>query len=103
MKLSLMWRLVRPHSAGNIPAGCPRLGVQDVTGKLWSTSSQNPSPPRGRFVQGVPFAAGLGHGIHFDEIDNGASAIGRVPALVENVHLITGPGANGFGIATGNE
>jgi hypothetical protein len=26
------------------------LGVPDATARLWSTSSKNPSPPRGRFV-----------------------------------------------------
>ena len=43
MKPSLMWPSVRPNFAGNIPAGCPRLGVPDATARLWSTLSKSPS------------------------------------------------------------
>jgi Putative transposase len=48
MKLSLMWRSVRPNSAGSIPAECPRWDVPDATARPWRTSNQSPSPPGGR-------------------------------------------------------
>src|SRR5207244_12682306 len=51
MKPSLMPPLAWRNSAVNIRAGCPRLGVQDVTAILWSTSIKSHSPPRGRYVQ----------------------------------------------------
>src|SRR5437899_517525 len=57
MKPSLMPPLAWRNSAVNIRAGCPRLGVQDVTAILWSTSIKSHSPPRGRYVQQVRGAA----------------------------------------------
>jgi hypothetical protein len=50
MKPAWMWLLVRPHSAGNRPAGCRQLGARDATAKPWNTSSKSPSPPTGRYV-----------------------------------------------------
>src|SRR5437870_6870947 len=54
MKPSLMPPLAWRNSAVNIRAGCPRLGVQDVTAILWSTSIKSHSPPRGRYVHHIP-------------------------------------------------
>jgi hypothetical protein len=45
-----MWRSVRPNFVGNIPVGCPALGVQDATVRLWSTLIKSPSPPAGRYL-----------------------------------------------------
>ena len=56
----------------------------------------------GDFV-GVPFAARLGHRVHLDEMDDPAGAVGRVLALVENVHLIAGPVGDGRGILAAKE
>ena len=53
MKPLLTWRLGPPNSGENIPGGCPALGVQDATARLWYTSSQSPSPPGGRYVQAL--------------------------------------------------
>src|SRR5439155_10195616 len=43
MKPSLMWRSAQPHSAENIPAACPRWGVQDATVRPWNTLLKSPS------------------------------------------------------------
>jgi hypothetical protein len=45
-----MWRSVRPNFVGNIPVGCPSLGVQEATVRLWSTLTKSPSPPVGRYL-----------------------------------------------------
>ena len=56
----------------------------------------------GDFV-GVPFAAGLGHRVHLGEMDDPTGAVGRVRALVENVHLIARPVGDGRGILATQE
>src|SRR5437899_13037822 len=43
MKPSLMWRSAQPNSAENIPAACPRWGVQDATVRPWNTLLKSPS------------------------------------------------------------
>ena len=50
MKRSLMLLLEQPNSAVSIRAACLGLGAQDVTARLWNTSTKSHSPPAGRFV-----------------------------------------------------
>ena len=56
MKRSLMLLLEQPNSAVSIRAACLGLGAQDVTARLWNTSTKSHSPPAGRFVHrlGIP-------------------------------------------------
>ena len=64
---------------------------------LWSSAGfsavedDGDLPSLGGDLEGVPFAAGLGHRVHLGEVHDPARAIGRVLALVEDVHLIAGP------------
>ena len=60
-------------------------------------------PSLGGDFEGVPFAARFGHRVHLDEMDDPAGAVGRVRALVENVHLIAGPVGDCRGILAANE
>src|SRR5262245_65404743 len=71
--------------------------VADVDGLL-PVERYGKMPPVGGDFEGVPLAGGLGHRINLGEIDDRASAVGRVRALVEDVHLVTGLGADGLGI-----
>ena len=60
-------------------------------------------PPLDGDLVSIPFAAGLGHRMHFDEIDDRACPVSRVRPLIVDIRLVTCPGADGLGIATAHE
>ena len=71
--------------------------VPDVDGFL-PVEHHDEMPPIGGDLESVPLAGGLGHRVHFGEIDDRAGAVARVGALVEDVDLVAGPSADGSGI-----
>ena len=78
------------------PAPCCSVSALRRTGRcgvrgLLAVEHDGDLPSLGGDLEGVPFAAGLGHRVHLDEIDDAAGAVGRVLALVEDVDLVAGP------------
>src|SRR5262245_43993218 len=76
--------------------------VADVDGFL-PVERHDEMPAIGGDLVGVPLARRLGHRVDLGEIDDGAGAVARVGALVEDVDLVAGPGADGCGILASNE
>ena len=70
---------------------------------LFAIEDDGNLPSFGSDFVSIPFTASLGHRIHLDEVDNPPSAVGRVLALVENVHLIAGPVGDVRGILAAQE
>ena len=60
-------------------------------------------PTLGGDLERVPLAAGLRHRIDLGEIDDRAGAVGRILALVEDVHLVAALGAELLRIGTADE
>src|SRR6478752_6671245 len=76
--------------------------VPDVDGFL-PVEHHDEMPPIGGDLESVPLAGGLGHRVHFGEIDDRAGAVARVGALVEDVDLVAGPSADGSGVFASDE
>jgi hypothetical protein len=60
-------------------------------------------PAIGRDLESIPLAGGLGHRVDLGEIHDRAGAVARVGALVVDVDLVAGPGADGRGVLASNE
>src|SRR5262245_7822982 len=76
--------------------------VADVDGLL-PVERHDEMPAIGGDLERVPLAGGLGHRVDLGEVDDRAGAVARVGALVEDVDLVAGPGADGGGILASNE
>src|SRR5687767_614927 len=57
----------------------------------------------GSDLECVPLAPGLRHWVHLGEIDDRAGAVGRVFALIVDVDLVAGLGADALRIGAANE
>ena len=57
----------------------------------------------GRNLHGAPLAAGLGHRVDLGVIDDGAGAVARVGARVEDVALVAGLGSGLLGVLAADE
>src|SRR5262245_27422478 len=76
--------------------------VADVDGLL-PVERHDEMPALGGDLVSVPLARVLGHRVDLGEIDDRTGAVARIGALVEDVDLVAGPGADGGGILASNE